>query len=68
MLIGSDGHVKLTDFGLSEAGLRKMIRGTPGKIHEYDPIEPTTRGSSRVINPKNGESELERDIHKHLGV
>ena len=27
MLIGSDGHVKLTDFGLSEAGLRKILQG-----------------------------------------
>ena len=25
MLIGGDGHVKLTDFGLSEAGLRKIL-------------------------------------------
>jgi serine/threonine protein kinase len=25
ILIGADGHVKLTDFGLSEAGLRKKI-------------------------------------------
>jgi serine/threonine protein kinase len=28
MLISADGHVKLTDFGLSEAGLRKMIQKT----------------------------------------
>lgn len=26
MLISADGHVKLTDFGLSEAGLRKKIQ------------------------------------------
>jgi len=25
MLISADGHVKLTDFGLSEAGLRKIL-------------------------------------------
>lgn len=25
MLIAGDGHVKLTDFGLSEAGLRKLL-------------------------------------------
>lgn len=24
MLVGADGHIKLTDFGLSEAGLRKI--------------------------------------------
>ena len=35
MLIGSDGHVKLTDFGLSEAGMRKMMReATAGPNNE----------------------------------
>lgn len=28
ILIAADGHVKLTDFGLSEAGLRKKIEKT----------------------------------------
>ena len=31
MLIGSDGHVKLTDFGLSEAGLRKIVKENAAK-------------------------------------
>ena len=28
MLVAADGHVKLTDFGLSEAGLRKILQKT----------------------------------------
>jgi serine/threonine protein kinase len=28
ILIAADGHVKLTDFGLSEAGLRKKVEKT----------------------------------------
>ena len=30
-MISADGHVKLTDFGLSEVGLRKMIDHVDGK-------------------------------------
>lgn len=29
MLIGSDGHIKLTDFGLSDAGLKQKLTGAP---------------------------------------
>jgi serine/threonine protein kinase len=27
LLIGADGHLKLTDFGLSEAGLKAKLTG-----------------------------------------
>lgn len=29
MLIGADGHIKLTDFGLSDAGLKKILKQAP---------------------------------------
>ena len=54
MLIGSDGHVKLTDFGLSEAGMRKMMReATAGPNNENSPgfLAPMKQNSSNV-NPK----------------
>ena len=43
MLIGSDGHVKLTDFGLSEAGLKKIMRETKSG--------PRQRKSSSLFAP-----------------
>lgn len=56
MLIGSDGHVKLADFGLSEAGLQKNLDDATKPLKE--PISrtstiikmPTRRGSSKVTD------------------
>ena len=54
LLIGSDGHVKLADFGLSEAGLRKKFDDatSPLKKMEEQPHRPVClpvrRGSSKL--------------------
>mmetsp|Transcript_23823 Transcript_23823/g.31890 ORF Transcript_23823/g.31890 Transcript_23823/m.31890 type:complete len:126 (+) Transcript_23823:446-823(+) len=56
MLIGSDGHVKLADFGLSEAGLKKNLddasRPLTEPVHRKSTIalpKPTRRGSSQIM-------------------
>ena len=46
MLIAADGHVKLTDFGLSEAGLRK-------KIQKTIMIKPKFKSKSEIFSPLN---------------
>ena len=78
MLIGSDGHVKLTDFGLSEAGLRKILQGNQAdksQLKEETLIKRLSsknvrKGSTQTLNfsPKDQiKSEIDRDIQNHLG-
>jgi len=54
MLIGSDGHVKLTDFGLSEAGLRKLVDKKVTKKEETSLLTPTLRLTNTVGRRNNG--------------
>ena len=56
MLIAADGHVKLTDFGLSEAGLRKKIQKTIMS-------KPKFKSKSEIfsINLDLAEQKLERN-------
>jgi serine/threonine protein kinase len=56
MLIAADGHVKLTDFGLSEAGLRKKIQKTIMN-------KPKFKSKSEIfsINLDLAEQKLERN-------
>lgn len=55
MLIAADGHVKLTDFGLSEAGLRKKIQKTimnkpkyKSKTDVYGPLSDSVKNELNI--------------------
>jgi serine/threonine protein kinase len=55
MLIAADGHVKLTDFGLSEAGLRKKIQKTimnkpkyKSKTDVYGPLTDSVKDKLNI--------------------
>ena len=81
MLISSDGHVKLTDFGLSEAGLKKelvkvdlpLTSPIPKISGVLNAKKPVRRGSNTDVKRKEDETEndvnkdMEDDIGKHLG-
>ena len=56
MLIGSDGHVKLTDFGLSEAGLRKIVKENAPKEVKIQKQNSLLKMNSDKIMPRRADS------------
>ena len=49
MLIGADGHIKLTDFGLSDAGLKKVLEDVPSKEESKDSPEKGSQKKYRIV-------------------
>lgn len=56
ILIDCDGHIKLTDFGLSEMGLKKL-RDTVKK----------NQSNEKLSGDKQKDDEMKKDINKVLG-
>lgn len=59
LLIGSDGHVKLADFGLSEAGLRKKFDDATSPLIKTSEKLPSRK---EICTPVRKGSSLTRDL------
>lgn len=77
ILIDADGHIKLTDFGLSEAGLNKIKASAGQKEVQKDrqdvilPQQSTSSKNLKVPAEKVAEEnvllEMQKDIERVLG-
>ncbi|EDO17228.1 hypothetical protein Kpol_1035p40, partial [Vanderwaltozyma polyspora DSM 70294] len=59
LLIGRDGHLKLTDFGLSRAGLVQRHQNVPSKSKQTSLVAPLTQSNagSSILQGNNSDSE-----------
>ena len=70
ILISADGHVKLTDFGLSEVGLRKMLDHVDGKNIQCNAINRKGKrsGSAERVFGDFKTSMMEKEMQMNFGV
>ena len=71
ILIGADGHVKLTDFGLSEVGLRKMLDHVDGKkrgINATDRKGKIRSSSAERALEEPKDLKFQRELQMNFGI